>query len=83
MQCNLSRVQAEHGQVLVDAASHLIFRRRHPSQALITTQELVRVGLEAAFQEQSTLQSLVSVMLVHKDIIYTKKFSLMCQVGDI
>ena len=35
-QTNLSRVHAEHGQVFVVAASHLIFLFRQPLQARIT-----------------------------------------------
>ncbi len=34
---SLSLVQAAHGQVFVVAESHLIFLRRHPSQARITS----------------------------------------------
>jgi hypothetical protein len=35
-QMSLSRMQAEHGHVLVVAASHLIYRLRHPSHARMT-----------------------------------------------
>ncbi len=35
--CSFNLMQAEQGQVLVVAASHLILRRLHPSQARITS----------------------------------------------
>lgn len=40
-------MQAEHGQVFVVAASHLIFRLRQPSQALITVWVLVFIAKTA------------------------------------
>ena len=58
-------MQAEHGQVLVVAASHLIFRLRHASQALVTNELLA----SAQHALKHTLQSFVTVVLVDEDII--------------
>ena len=82
MQCNFNRVHAEQGHVFVEAASHLIFRRRHPSQALITDSKLVGVSFSGRIW-MGTFQSLVSIMLVHENIVYTQQFSTVREAHDL
>lgn len=69
---NFKRVHAEHGQVFVVAASHLIFRFRQPLQARMT----ILVSFAAIWQDVSsvvyylTLQSLVPIVFIHEHIVY-------------
>lgn len=69
-------MQAEQGQVFVVAASHLIFRRRQPSQALITARggvsqvDATMVMLYCKTWPNNTFESLVAIVLVDKDIVY-------------
>lgn len=68
--CSFSLVQAEQGQVLVVAASHLILRRLQPSQARIT-RYCLSVLLSSNFRRLPlTFQPLVSIVLVHKNIVW-------------
>lgn len=64
-------MHAEQGQVLVVAASHLIFLRRHPSHALMTTKDQLvpAYGRNEMVRMARTLEALMAVVLVHKDII--------------
>ena len=64
-------MQAEHGQVLVVAASHLIFLLRQPSQALITEQgtcQHAKSSFDTKWRRR-TFQPLMAVMLIHENII--------------
>lgn len=71
-------MQAEHGQVLVVAASHLIFLLRQPSQALITEcayhVSVLRktTGATERLVMARTLQPLVPVVFIHEDIVYDR-----------
>jgi hypothetical protein len=68
MQVNFNRTQAAQGQELVVAASHLILRRRHPSQARIT-KPVSKLSPKRGRPDHDTFQSLVTVVLVDKDIV--------------
>jgi hypothetical protein len=66
--CSLSLMQAEQGQVLVVAASHLIFLLRQPSHALITAD--VRSGYAQNISKlKITFKPFVTVMFVYKHIV--------------
>ena len=65
----LSRVHEPQGQVLVVAPSHLIFLFRHPSQALITAVHVSHFLLKI-LRAIHTLESLVTIVLVNKNVIY-------------
>jgi hypothetical protein len=68
-QCSFSRTQAEQGHVLVVAASHLIFRRRQPSQARITRAFVS--GIQRRFMDSlnRTLESLVTIVFIDENIV--------------
>lgn len=69
-------MQAEHGQVLVVAASHLIFLLRQPSHALMTIarQSQPRGALGwCRIYAALTFQSLVAIVFVDEDIICQEK----------
>jgi len=65
-------MQAEQGHVFVVAASHLIFRLRQPSQALITIFSFSnQLQVDSLRRVKSTFQPLVAVVLINEHIVYT------------
>jgi hypothetical protein len=68
MQVSLRRVHAAQGHVFVVAESHLILRRRHPSQARITRR--VRGDING---DGRTFEPLVAVVFVDEYIVWRRQ----------
>lgn len=88
---SFKRVHAEHGHVLVVAASHLIFRFLQPLQARMTIDIVFSLNWLRGFEKiasQRTFESFMPIMFIDKDIIciqainnLKKQMTKMCEDG--